>query len=88
MRPAIHVETLDIPVGGGPPMGAYLARSAIPGPAPGVFGLSAHVREVCERLAGVGFLALAPDLYYRGAPGVELAETPPAASVDSACCAG
>ncbi len=36
-----------------------------------LFGLSAHVRDVCERLAGLGYLALAPDLYHRSAPGVE-----------------
>jgi len=39
-----------------------------------LFGLSAHVRDVCEQLAALGFVALAPDLYHRTAPGVELAE--------------
>jgi len=39
-----------------------------------LFGLSAHVREVCEQLATLGFVALAPDQYHRTAPGVELAE--------------
>jgi carboxymethylenebutenolidase len=59
-------------------MGAYLARPDTADPVPGVlvgmelFGVSAHVRDVCERLAGLGFAALAPDLYHRTAPGVEL----------------
>ncbi|GIH46652.1 carboxymethylenebutenolidase [Microbispora rosea] len=37
-----------------------------------LFGVSAHVRDVCERLAADGYLALAPDLYHRDAPGIEL----------------
>jgi carboxymethylenebutenolidase len=79
-RRAILTETVEVPVDNGPSMGAYLARPAEPGPCPGVlvgmelFGLSGHVRDVCERLAGLGFAALAPDLYHRTAPGVELAE--------------
>jgi len=61
-------------------MGGYLAGPAEPGSAPGVligmelFGIAGHVRDVCDRLAGLGFLALAPDLYHRSAPGIELAE--------------
>ena len=45
----------------------YLA--APEGKAPGVvvlqewWGLEPHIRDVCDRLAGEGFLALAPDLY-------------------------
>jgi len=60
-------------------MSAYVARPARPEPFPGVlvamelFGVSAHVRDVCERLAGLGLIALAPDLYHRTAPGIELA---------------
>ncbi|MBE3014449.1 dienelactone hydrolase family protein [Microbispora sp. NEAU-D428] len=59
-------------------MGAFLARPAGPGPFPGVvvamelFGVSAHVRDVCERLALDGYVAMAPDLYHRVAPGIEL----------------
>ncbi len=62
-------------------MRGYLARPPGPGPYPGVlvgmelFGVSAHVREVCERLAGLGYTALAPDLYHRvAAPGTEFPE--------------
>lgn len=76
----ILTHTVDIDVGEGTRMGGYVARPTGPGPFPGVvvamemFGLSAHVREVCERLATLGFVALAPDLNHRTAPGVELAE--------------
>jgi carboxymethylenebutenolidase len=47
---------------------AYLARPAA-GHGPGVlvlheaFGLVDHVRDVCDRLARAGFVALAPDLF-------------------------
>ncbi len=39
-------------------------------PAPGLivlmeaFGLTGHIREICERLAAAGYAALAPDLYH------------------------
>jgi carboxymethylenebutenolidase len=49
--------------------GGYLAIPAAgSGPATVVlqewWGLDAHIRSVCDRLAGEGFLALAPDLYH------------------------
>lgn len=61
-------------------MNCYLARPVGSGAFPGVlvgmelFGVSGHVRDVCDRLAGLGYLALAPDLYHRSAPGIELPE--------------
>ncbi len=76
----ILTHTVDITVDDGTTMGGYVARPTDPGPHPGVvvamelFGLSAHVRDVCDRLATGGFVAVAPDLYHRTAPGVELAE--------------
>jgi carboxymethylenebutenolidase len=71
-------ERVDVPVGDGSTMDAYVARPARLGPFSGVlvahelFGVSAHVRDVCERLASLGYVALAPDLYHRTAPGIEL----------------
>jgi carboxymethylenebutenolidase len=56
----------------------YLVRPAGPGPHPGVvvgcqlFGVDGQVRGFVQRLAGLGYTALAPDLYHRTAPGVEL----------------
>ncbi len=76
----ILTERVEISVDGGAPMGAYLARPKGPGPFPGVivamelFGVSAHVRDVCEHLAALGYRAMAPDLHHRSAPGTELAE--------------
>lgn len=63
---------------GGDEIGGILARSEGTGSrAPGivlvqeVFGLDPHIRSMTERLAGEGFVVLAPDLYSRegGPPG-------------------
>jgi carboxymethylenebutenolidase len=48
----------------------YLAQPEGDTPAPGVvviqewWGLNDHMRDIADRLAGEGFVALAPDLYY------------------------
>jgi len=47
----------------------YYAQPATGHSAPGIvvlmeaFGLTAHIKEICERLAGIGYAALAPDIY-------------------------
>jgi carboxymethylenebutenolidase len=58
---------------------AYLARPGVPRSGnPGivviqeVFGVNAHIRSVCDRLAAVGYVAIAPAMYQRTAPGLEL----------------
>lgn len=59
---------------------AYVARSSLPGPRPAVvviqeiFGVNPFVREVCDLLAGQGFLAVAPDLFWRIEPGVDITD--------------
>jgi carboxymethylenebutenolidase len=76
---SILTHTIGIAVGGGGRMGALLARPS-GGPFAAVivagelFGVSAHVRAVCERLAEAGYVALVPDLHHRTAPGIELPE--------------
>ena len=37
-----------------------------------IFGLNAHVRDVCDRLAAQGYTAVAPALFDRIKPGIEL----------------
>jgi len=43
-----------------------------------IFGLTDYIRGVCERLAGLGYVALAPELYSRIEPGLVLDERDPA----------
>jgi carboxymethylenebutenolidase len=50
--------------------GAYIARpEALPAPVVVVlqelFGVNADIREKCDELAEQGFLAVAPDLFWR-----------------------
>ena len=37
-----------------------------------IFGINSHIREVTERVAAEGFVALAPDYFHRTGPGIEL----------------
>jgi carboxymethylenebutenolidase len=60
---------------------AYLALPA--GPAKGgvvviqeIFGVNSHIRSVAERTAEAGYVALAPDLFWRVRPHIELGYTP------------
>lgn len=39
-----------------------------------IFGVNDYVRGRCETLAGLGYVAMAPDLYWRLEPGVEIAQ--------------
>lgn len=61
---------------------AYLAQPQAPGSYPGIvvlqeiFGVNAHIREVTERIAKLGYVAIAPALYQRQAPGFETGYTP------------
>lgn len=56
---------------------AYIARPAVL-PAPAVvvlqelFGVNADIRKTCDELAEQGFIAVAPDLFWRQEPGVDL----------------
>jgi carboxymethylenebutenolidase len=59
---------------------AYISRPAkLPAPAVVVlqelFGVNADIRVTCDELAAQGFLAVAPDLFWRQEPGVDLSVT-------------
>lgn len=43
-----------------------------------VFGVNAHIRSVTDRLAKMGYVAIAPAIYQRYAPGFEVGYTPEA----------
>src|ERR1700688_4466937 len=56
---------------------AYIARpKALPAPVVVVlqelFGVNADIRKTCDELAEQGFVAVAPDLFWRQEPGVDL----------------
>ena len=59
---------------------AYIARpKTLPAPAVVVlqelFGVNADIRKTCDELAEKGFIAVAPDLFWRQEPGVDLEVT-------------
>jgi carboxymethylenebutenolidase len=66
--------------GRGGAFGAYFARpKVLPAPAVvvlhEVFGVNADIRKTCDELAEQGFIAVAPDLFWRQEPGVDLSVT-------------
>ena len=40
-----------------------------------IFGINAHVRHLADRYAEEGYLCVAPDLFWRMKPGVDLGST-------------
>jgi carboxymethylenebutenolidase len=74
MKDRITIEGRD----GG--FNAYIARpKTLPAPAVvvlhEVFGVNADIRKTCDELAEQGFIAAAPDLFWRQEPGVDLSVT-------------
>jgi carboxymethylenebutenolidase len=73
----IETQRVQIPVPDGGRMGGYLARPKGSESRPAVlvymeiFGINPHIRDVTERVAREGYLALAPDYFHRTGPGVE-----------------
>ena len=70
-------QTIELTASDGHKMNAY--RADPDGPAKGgivviqeIFGVNIHVRDVCDRLAADGYVALAPALFDRLKPGIEL----------------
>ncbi|NJR67604.1 MAG: dienelactone hydrolase family protein [Synechococcales cyanobacterium CRU_2_2] len=74
---AVRTTTVQIP-NGDLRIEAYFAQPEGDGPFPGilviqeVFGVNAHIRDVTERIAAEGYLAIAPALYQRTAPGFDV----------------
>ena len=67
--------TLSAPDGG-----TFAGHLAVPdaGSGPGllvlqeIFGVNDYIRDVCDRLAAMGYAAMAPDVFWRVEPGVSL----------------
>lgn len=76
----IYTTTVNVPESG-VEITAYLAKPDDTGSYPGVvvlqeiFGVNTHIREVTERIAREGYVAIAPALFQRIAPGFETAYT-------------
>jgi carboxymethylenebutenolidase len=77
MATEIVTERVQVPVDAAR-MPAYLARPKTPGPHPAVivwmeiFGVNAHIRDVTERVAREGYVALAPNFFHRTAPDLDV----------------
>ena len=67
----IQAEEITYPGAGGDPTRGYVARPAAPGVCPAVIviheagGLGDHIKDVVNRLANIGYVALGVDLYTR-----------------------
>lgn len=67
-------EKVELPVADGSRMAAYIARPKAGGTHPGLlvfqeaFGVNHHIRNVTERFAAEGYVAIAPELFHRTAP--------------------
>jgi carboxymethylenebutenolidase len=74
---SISTERVEIPQDGGS-FGAYVARPEGSETLPAVvvymeiFGVNSHIRDVTERVAREGYVAIAPDYFHRTGPGIEL----------------
>jgi len=71
----VRSERVQIEVAGAEkPMPAYVAVPEGTGPFPAVivfeeiFGVNAHIRDVTDRVAREGYVAIAPDVHHRAAP--------------------
>lgn len=73
MSETVQIPTLD----GEHAIPAYVARPAGAAKAaiiviPEIFGVNPGIRQKCDKWAAAGYLAVAPDIFWRFAPGVEL----------------
>ena len=70
-------QMATVKVSDGTEMNCYVAQPPSNQPCPGIlvlqeaFGVNAHIRDVADRLAREGYVAIAPELYHRTGPGFE-----------------
>jgi carboxymethylenebutenolidase len=77
--PNITTDKHTLAVADGSSMQAFVARPEEKGSFPGMlvfqeaFGVNAHIRDVTQRIAREGYVAIAPELFHRSAaPGLEV----------------
>ncbi len=74
VQAGIAAKNVQLKVADNTTMQAYVARPASGGPHPGLmvfqeaFGVNSHIRNVTERFAAQGYVAVAPELFHRTAP--------------------
>ena len=74
----ICTGTVEIKSAHGGVFRSYLAKPADAAKAPGllliqeIFGVNAHIRDIADDYAQQGFVVLAPDVFWRAEPNVEL----------------
>jgi carboxymethylenebutenolidase len=74
---SIRTDKITLQVADGTTMNAYVATPAEDTKAPGLlvfqeaFGVNAHIRDVTERFAKQGYVAVAPELFHRTGPGFD-----------------
>jgi carboxymethylenebutenolidase len=72
--PAMAKENVELSTADGARISAYVARPEHAGLHPGLillqeaFGANHHIRDVAERFAAEGYVAIAPELFHRTAP--------------------
>jgi len=70
-------ENVSLQVADGTSMNAYVATPGGTAKAPGLlvfqeaFGVNAHIRDVADRFAKQGYVAIAPELFHRTGPGFD-----------------
>jgi len=73
----IRKENVTLHVADGTSLNAYVASPAAGAKAPGLivfqeaFGVNAHIRDVADRFAMEGYVAIAPELFHRTGPGFD-----------------
>ncbi len=72
------LRTTSVTIPGTLPIEAYLAQPVAAAPCPAViviseiFGVNEHIRTVTDRIAQEGYVAIAPNIFQRTAPGLAL----------------
>lgn len=62
-----RTDTIEVPDG------SFSAHISLPAPGSGpallviqeIFGVNTYIRDVCDRVAGLGYVAIAPDMFWR-----------------------
>lgn len=74
MTTTARTDYVTVPVSDGTAMNAFVARPLDGASAPAIvvfqeaFGVNDYIRDVAERFAALGMVAIAPELYHRTAP--------------------